>query len=86
MNFIFQANNTARELQKRVEQLERINIDMKTRLEETTIALDQAQRDLRTRATEIQRLNHELEKTREQKDSLTRENKKLAGYHKFVYE
>uniref|UniRef100_T1I795 Myosin tail domain-containing protein n=1 Tax=Rhodnius prolixus TaxID=13249 RepID=T1I795_RHOPR len=72
------ANNTARELQKRVEQLERINIDMKTRLEETTIALDQAQRDLRTRATEIQRLNHELEKTREQKDSLTRENKKLA--------
>lgn len=81
MNSNFQANNTARELQKRVEQLERINIDMKTRLEETTIALDQAQRDLRTRATEIQRLNHELEKTREQKDSLTRENKKLAGYH-----
>ncbi|CAH1394736.1 unnamed protein product [Nezara viridula] len=72
------ANNTARELQKRSEQLEKINIELKSRLDETTIALDQSQRDLRNRTQELQRLNHELEKTREQKDSLARENKKLG--------
>ncbi|XP_014242008.1 paramyosin, long form [Cimex lectularius] len=72
------ANTTARELSKRVEQVERINVDLKTRLDETTVAFEQCQRDLRNRLTELQRVNHELEKTREQKDSLTRENKKLA--------
>lgn len=73
------ANNTARELQKRVEQLERINLDLKTRLDETIQLYEQAQRDLRQKQTEIQRLNHELDKTRELKDQLARENKKLAG-------
>lgn len=72
------ANNTARELQKRVEQLERINLDLKTRLDETLAMYEQGQRDLRTKQAEIQRLNHELDKTREQKDALARENKKLA--------
>ncbi|XP_046664951.1 paramyosin, long form [Homalodisca vitripennis] len=72
------ANNTARELQKRVEQLERINIDLKSRLEETSALFEQTQRDLRNKQAELQRVNHELEKTREQKDSLTRENKKLS--------
>lgn len=72
------ANNTARELQKRVEQLERSNLDLKTRLDETTALYDQAQRDLRNKQTELQRLTHELDKTREQKDSLARENKKLS--------
>lgn len=73
------ANNTARELQKRVEQLERINLDLKTRLDETIQLYEVAQRDLRNKQTEIQRLNHELDKTRELKDQLARENKKLAG-------
>lgn len=73
------ANNTARDLQKRVEQLERINLDIKTRLEETIQLYEVSQRDLRIKITEIQRLNHELDKTREQKDALARENKKLAG-------
>ncbi|GJQ76864.1 putative motor protein [Trypoxylus dichotomus] len=72
------ANNTARDLQKRVEQLERINIDIKTRLEETLQLYEVSQRDLRLKVTEIQRLNNELDKTREQKDALARENKKLA--------
>lgn len=75
----FQANNTARDLQKRVEHLERVNIDLKTRLDETTALFEQGQRDLRNKQNEIQRLTHELDKTREQKDQLTRENKKLAG-------
>lgn len=66
-------------MQKRVEHLERINIDLKTRLDETTALFEQAQRDLRNKQAEVQRLTHELDKTREQKDALTRENKKLAG-------
>lgn len=73
------ANNTARELQKRVEHVERINIEIKTRLDETIQMYESSQRDLRTKTQEIQRLMHELEKTREQKDQLTRENKKMGG-------
>lgn len=69
-------------MQKRVEQLERVNIDLKTRLDETTALYEQGLRDLRNKQNEIQRLTHELDKTREQKDQLTRENKKLAGKHK----
>ncbi|KAK7791792.1 hypothetical protein R5R35_008810 [Gryllus longicercus] len=72
------ANNTARELQKRVESLERINIDIKTRLEETINLYEASQRDVRNKQTEIQRLTHELDKTREHKEALTRENKKLS--------
>lgn len=74
-----QANNTARELQKRVEHLEKVNIDIKTRLDETVVLYETSQRDLRNKITEIQRMTHELDKTREQKDALTRENKKLSG-------
>lgn len=62
-----------------MEQLERINIDLKTRLEETSALYEQTTRDLRNKQAELQRINHELEKTREQKDSLARENKKLSG-------
>lgn len=80
------ANNTARELQKRVDQLERVNLELKTRLDETIQMYEQSQRDLRNKQQEIQRLNHELDKTREQRDALARENKKLAGaYFSFVY-
>lgn len=76
------ANNTARELQKRVEHVERINIEIKTRLDETIQMYEQSQRDLRTKQGEVQRLNHELDKTREQKDQLARENKKMAGMYR----
>jgi len=72
------ANSTARELQKRTEQLERINIEIKTRLDETVLIYEQSQRDLRIKMTEIQRITHELDKTREQKDTLARENKKIG--------
>ncbi|CAH0577914.1 unnamed protein product [Chrysodeixis includens] len=72
------ANGTARELQKRTEQLERVNIEIKSRLEETVQLYEQTQRDLRIKITEIQRITHELDKTREQKDALGRENKKLG--------
>ncbi|CAG9558819.1 unnamed protein product [Danaus chrysippus] len=72
------ANGTARELQKRTEQLERVNIEIKSRLEETVQLYEQSQRDLRNKQVEIQRISHELDKTREQKDALGRENKKLG--------
>lgn len=62
-----------------MEQLERINIDLKSRLDETTALFEQSQRDLRNKQIELQRVQHELDKTREQKDALTRENKKLSG-------
>jgi hypothetical protein len=59
--------------------LEKVNIDIKTRLDETVVLYETSQRDLRIKITEIQRITHELDKTREQKDALTRENKKLSG-------
>lgn len=74
-----QANGTARDLQKRVEHLEKINIELKTRLEETVQLYETSQRDLRNKQQELQRTNAELDKTRELKDQLARENKKLAG-------
>lgn len=52
---------------------------MKVRLDETMSMYEQSQRDLRNRQQDLQRLNAELEKTRELKDALARENKKLGG-------
>lgn len=78
MHFL-KANGTARELQKRVEQMEKINIEMKARLDETLAMYEQSQRDLRNKQQELQRCNAELDKTRELKDQLARENKKLGG-------
>jgi len=78
--FFFKANGTARELQKRVEHLEKINIELKTRLDESLAMYEQSQRDLRNKQQELQRVNAELDKTREIKDQLARENKKLGGY------
>lgn len=73
------ANGTARELQKRVDVLERTNIELKTRLEETVTLYETAQRDLRNKQAELTRVNHELDKTKDQRDGLARDNKKLGG-------
>lgn len=73
------ANGVARDLQKRVEVLERTNIELKSRLEETVVLYEASQRDLRQKQQDLQRLSHELDKTREQKEILARENKKLGG-------
>lgn len=72
------ANGTARELQKRVDTLERTNIEIKARLEETIQLYETAQRDLRNKQAEIIRINNELDKTKDQRDTLFRENKKLG--------
>lgn len=81
----FKANATARELQKRVEHLEKINIELKTRLDESLAMYEQSQRDLRNKQQELQRVNAELDKTRELKDQLARENKKLGGNCQFSF-
>lgn len=73
------ANSISRDFQKRVEILERTNIELKSRLEETVQLYEVSLRDLKTKSIEIQRISHELEKTREQKDQLGRENKKMGG-------
>lgn len=72
------ANGAARELQKRVDTLERTNVELKVRLDETIQLFEVSQRDLRNKQVELTRVIHELDKTREQKDQLTRENKKLG--------
>lgn len=72
------ANGIARDFQKRVEILEKTNIDLKTRLEEHITILEVANRDLRNKQVEVQRLVGELDKSRDQKDQLARDNKKLG--------
>lgn len=72
------SNTNARDLQKRCDHIERINCDLKSKLDEVTSLYDASQRDNRNKAAELVRLNHELDKTREAKDQLTRENKKLS--------
>lgn len=72
------ANSAARDFQKRCEILERTNIDLKTRLEEHITLLEVSQRDLRNKQVEVQRISGELDKTRDQKDQLQRENKKIG--------
>uniref|UniRef100_A0A1Q3FLR8 Putative myosin class ii heavy chain n=1 Tax=Culex tarsalis TaxID=7177 RepID=A0A1Q3FLR8_CULTA len=71
------ANNGIREYCKRIEILEKTNIEIKTRLEETITLYDQSQRDLRQKTQDYQRLSHDLDATREQKDQLTRDNNKM---------
>lgn len=71
------ANNGIREYTKRIEILEKTNIEIKTRLEETITLYDQSQRDLRQKTQDYQRLSHELDATRDQKDQLSRDNQKM---------
>jgi chromosome segregation ATPase len=47
-------------------------------LDELGALFEQAQRDLRAKTADITRLNHELDKTRGEKEQLARENKKLG--------
>lgn len=72
------ANTTIRELTKRLEALERMNADLKAKLDELSALYEASQRDNRAKQQQIQALTHELDKTREQRDYLTRENKKLG--------
>lgn len=78
------SNGISRDLQKRVEILERTNIELKSRLEETIMLFETCQRDLKNKHVEYQRLVVELDKTREQRDQFGRDNKKLGGELKLM--
>lgn len=73
------ANGTARDFQKRVEILERTTIEIRSRLEETIALYETSQRELKNKQVEITRITNELDNTRNQRDGLARENKKLSG-------
>ncbi|KAF8793407.1 Paramyosin like protein [Argiope bruennichi] len=66
-------------LEKRIVQIEKINVELKTKVEELTVVLDTTQRDLRGKVADLQKAQHENEKLRDQIAALTRENKKLTG-------
>nr|SHD75397.1 RNA dependent RNA polymerase [Sarcoptes scabiei] len=72
------ATTHAQQLEKRVAQLEKLNLDLKNKLEEVTMLMEQAQKEARAKAAELQKLQHEYEKLRDQRDALARENKKLT--------
>jgi len=72
------ANSNALTLSKRVEQLEKINIDIKVKLDEVSVLYENAQREVRNKQAELIKITHEYEKLREHKDALFRENKKLS--------
>ncbi|CAL1296432.1 unnamed protein product [Larinioides sclopetarius] len=65
-------------LEKRVVQIEKINVELKSKVEELTVVLDTTQRDLRGKVVDLQKAQHENEKLRDQLAALTRENKKLT--------
>lgn len=75
----------AQALEKKVAQLEKLNLDLKSKLEEVTMLMEQAQKDARQKAAELQKLQHEYEKLRDQRDALARENKKLTGMFVFTH-
>lgn len=75
------ANGTARDFQKRVEILERTTIEIRSRLEETVALYETSQRELKNKQVEVTRITNELDNTRNQRDGLARENKKLSGMY-----
>lgn len=79
------ANATARDFQKRVEILERTTIEIRSRLEETVALYETSQRELKNKQVEITRITNELDNTRNQRDGLARENKKLSGKRTNVF-
>uniref|UniRef100_A0A1B0B8Q8 Myosin tail domain-containing protein n=1 Tax=Glossina palpalis gambiensis TaxID=67801 RepID=A0A1B0B8Q8_9MUSC len=72
------SNNSCRELQKSVTILEKHNIELKTRLDETIILFENSQRDLKNKQADLQRAIHELEKVKDANNQLARENKKMG--------
>lgn len=73
------SNNTCRELQKSVNTLEKHNVELKSRLDETIVLYETSQRDLKNKHADLQRTIHELDKVKDANGQLGRENKKLGG-------
>ncbi|XP_030081544.1 paramyosin, long form isoform X1 [Drosophila hydei] len=72
------SNNSCRELQKAVNSLEKHNVELKSRLDETIVLYETSQRDLKNKHADLQRTIHELDKVKDANGQLGRENKKLG--------
>ncbi|XP_064541376.1 paramyosin, long form isoform X1 [Drosophila montana] len=72
------SNNSCRELQKSVNTLEKHNVELKSRLDETILLYETSQRDLKNKHADLQRTIHELDKVKDANGQLGRENKKLG--------
>lgn len=72
------ANNSCRELQKSVTVLEKHNVELKSRLDETIVLYENSQRDLKNKQADLQRTIYEMEKVKDANNQLARENKKLG--------
>lgn len=73
------ANNTCRELNKAVNTLEKHNVELKSRLDESIVMYENSQRDLKNKQADLQRTIHELEKVKDANSQYARENKKLES-------
>ncbi|KAH8301232.1 hypothetical protein KR018_008806 [Drosophila ironensis] len=72
------SNNSCRELTKSVNTLEKHNVELKSRLDETIILYETSQRDLKNKQADLVRTVHELDKVKDANNQLARENKKLG--------
>nr|XP_016934330.1 paramyosin, long form isoform X1 [Drosophila suzukii] len=72
------SNNSCRELTKSVNTLEKHNVELKSRLDETIILYETSQRDLKNKHADLVRTVHELDKVKDNNNQLVRENKKLG--------
>ncbi|XP_017138503.1 paramyosin, long form isoform X1 [Drosophila miranda] len=72
------SNNSCRELTKAVNTLEKHNVELKSRLDETIILYENSQRDLKNKQIDLVRTVHELDKVKDNNNQLARENKKLG--------
>ncbi|KAH8319271.1 hypothetical protein KR067_002263 [Drosophila pandora] len=72
------SNNSCRELTKSVNTLEKHNVELKSRLDETIILYETSQRDLKNKQADLVRTVHELDKVKDSNNQLARENKKLG--------
>ncbi|XP_030373349.1 paramyosin, long form isoform X1 [Scaptodrosophila lebanonensis] len=72
------SNNTSRELQKAVNTLEKHNVELKSRLDETIVLYETSQRDLKNKQADLVRTVHELDKVKDANNQFARENKKLG--------
>ncbi|KAH8327656.1 hypothetical protein KR074_008277 [Drosophila pseudoananassae] len=72
------SNNSCRELTKSVNTLEKHNVELKSRLDETIVLYETSQRDLKNKQADLVRTVHELDKVKDSNNQLARENKKLG--------
>ncbi|EDW73290.1 uncharacterized protein Dwil_GK17471, isoform A [Drosophila willistoni] len=72
------SNNSCRELTKSVNTLEKHNVELKSRLDETIVLFETSQRDLKNKQADLVRTVHELDKVKDANNQFARENKKLG--------